>query len=188
MDWPAVTGAGSSARPPMVAGDSSSSVRAWAAARAVTVPRLRAGAVGHREHAVFRQRQQVRGAVQRSGVGERVGYRFHDLGGGRGRQRVDRRVAVDVDAAAAQLEGVETVSPLITRLTSVASTIASMSGRMMEYSPVSSNMMIGARATPVKTAPMPTSPYAPADLHAFADGSHKRTRRHPAWAGYRTCT
>ena len=41
-------------------------------------------------------------------------------------------------------------------------TIAVISGRMIEYSPVSSNMMmtavIGARAAPAKTAPIPISP------------------------------
>ncbi len=51
------------------------------------------------------------------------------------------------------------------RLTPVARTIAVISGRMMVYSPVSSNMMItavmGARAAPAKTAPIPISPYAP---------------------------
>ncbi len=50
-------------------------------------------------------------------------------------------------------------------LTPVASTIAAISGRMIEYSPVSSNMMmtavIGARAAPANTAPMPIRPYAP---------------------------
>ena len=51
------------------------------------------------------------------------------------------------------------VSPVSRWLTPVASTIATISGRMMVYSPVSSNMMItaviGARAAPAKTAPMP---------------------------------
>ncbi len=51
-------------------------------------------------------------------------------------------------------------------LTAVATTIAIMSGRITEYSPVSSNTMItaviGARAAPANTAPMPTSAYAPA--------------------------
>ena len=57
------------------------------------------------------------------------------------------------------------VSPDRARLTPVASTMAAISGRMIEYSPVSSNMMItavmGARAAPAKTAPMPIRPYAP---------------------------
>ena len=48
------------------------------------------------------------------------------------------------------------------RPTPVAQTMATMSGRMIEYSPVSSNRMItaviGARAAPAKTAPMPISP------------------------------
>ena len=58
------------------------------------------------------------------------------------------------------------VSREIRWLTPVASTIAVISGRMIEYSPVSSNMMttavIGARAEPAKTAPMPIRAYAPA--------------------------
>jgi hypothetical protein len=40
----------------------------------------------------------------------------------------------------------------------VARTIAGMSGKMIEYSPVSSNMMIGAPATPANTVPMPANP------------------------------
>jgi hypothetical protein len=48
----------------------------------------------------------------------------------------------------------------------VARTIANINGRMIEYSPVSSKTMItaviGARAAPANTAPIPTSPYAPA--------------------------
>lgn len=51
------------------------------------------------------------------------------------------------------------------RLVTVASTIASISGRMIEYSPVSSKRIttavIGARDAPEKTAPMPTKAYAP---------------------------
>ena len=43
----------------------------------------------------------------------------------------------------------------------VASTMASISGRMIVYSPVSSNRIttavIGARAAPANTAPIPTS-------------------------------
>ncbi|GGV72465.1 hypothetical protein GCM10010277_85470 [Streptomyces longisporoflavus] len=46
-------------------------------------------------------------------------------------------------------------------------TIASISGRMMEYSPVGSKRIttavIGAREAPAKTAAMPTSAYAPTD-------------------------
>lgn len=47
------------------------------------------------------------------------------------------------------------------RLTVVAGAIASINGRMTEYSPVSSKRItaavIGARAAPAKTAPMATS-------------------------------
>ena len=54
------------------------------------------------------------------------------------------------------------VSPERGWLTPVARTMAAISGRMMVYSPVSSNMMmtavIGARAAPAKTAPMPIRP------------------------------
>lgn len=50
-------------------------------------------------------------------------------------------------------------------LSAVATTTASISGRMMLYSPVISKMMItaviGARAAAANTAPIPTSPYAP---------------------------
>jgi len=59
------------------------------------------------------------------------------------------------------------VSCEIRWLRPVASTMASISGRMIEYSPVSSNMIttavIGARAEPAKTAPMPTRANAPTD-------------------------
>lgn len=53
------------------------------------------------------------------------------------------------------------VSGLIARETAVATTTASISGRMIVYSPVSSNMMmtavIGALAEPANTAAIPTS-------------------------------
>ena len=72
----------------------------------------------------------------------------------------ERRL-VEVDSAAAQLERVDGVRES-RWLTPVASTMAAISGRMIEYSPVSSNMMttavIGARAAPANTAPMPISP------------------------------
>ena len=66
---------------------------------------------------------------------------------------------VDVDAAAQQLAGVDGVARDQVADPG-ASTMASISGRMIVYSPVSSNMMttavIGARAAPAKTAPIPT--------------------------------
>ena len=54
------------------------------------------------------------------------------------------------------------VSRDIRWLMPVATAMAVINGRMMVYSPVNSNMMItaviGARAAPAKTAPMPMSP------------------------------
>lgn len=53
-------------------------------------------------------------------------------------------------------------SLLSTWLMAVETTIAVISGRMIEYSPVGSNKMvtavIGARAAPPKTAPIPIRP------------------------------
>ena len=52
-------------------------------------------------------------------------------------------------------------------LVALASTIATIIGRMIVYSPVSSNKMItaviGARAAPANTAPMPINAYTPGE-------------------------
>ena len=98
---------------------------------------------------------------------ERRGGCGHALANqGRETEALGIRPGVDVDAAAAKFEGVDGVA-LLRQLPEIPAdvTTASMRGRIIEYSPGSSNRMItavmGARAAPPNTAPIPTSANAP---------------------------
>ena len=91
--------------------------------------------------------------------------RFHDVFDGGVSECGYLMRGFEVDSAATQFQGVDGV-PVSRWLTPVAKTMAVIRGSMTLYSLVSSNRMttavMGARAAPAKTAPMPMSAYAPA--------------------------